>query len=206
MGDWKGSGEERDNKAGGDVNSQIGSFSCFPEPATLDGWLRQRRECIRETRAPPQGWGNGEEGGAGAWLGSVGRELPRAAGKGMAPGNGQLLGKTKGNRTNCLYVSPICNLWAPETAPGGREEGCMSPLGYEESREAFARGVRGGRGKLGKRLWLQILAFFFPPLFSLLCSHPLCHSSHLHFWLHLPSLLFVSSSVVSFLYLPLLSW
>lgn len=77
MGGWKGSGEKRDNKAGGDVNSQIGSFSCFPQPATLDGWLRQRPERIRETRAPLESWGNGgERGAAGAWLGSAGRGLP----------------------------------------------------------------------------------------------------------------------------------
>lgn len=116
MGGWTGSGEERDNKAGGDVNSQIGSFSCFPQPATLDGWLRQRPERIRETQAPPEGWlGRMEEGAgaAGAGLGSVGRVLPRAARKGMTPGNWQLLGKPKENCTHCLHVSPVCNLWAP---------------------------------------------------------------------------------------------
>lgn len=96
---WKGSGEERDNKAGGDVNSQIGSFSCFPQPATLDGWLRQRPERIRETRAPPESrgcrGGMKERGAAGAWLGSAGKELPRAAGKGMAPGHGNSWGNRR---------------------------------------------------------------------------------------------------------------
>lgn len=107
MGDCKGSGEERDNKAGGDVNSQIGSFSCFPQPATLDGWLRQRPERIRETGAPPEGWESGGEGGRWSWLGSVRRQLPRAARKEMTPGHQQLLGKPKGKNAQMVDMSPL---------------------------------------------------------------------------------------------------
>lgn len=61
-----------------------------------DGSASGRREPLRRAG------GMEERGAAAAWLGSVRRELPRAARKGMAPGNGQLLGKTKENCTNWL--------------------------------------------------------------------------------------------------------
>lgn len=126
MGGWKGSGEERDNKAGGDVNSQIGSFSCFPQPATLDGWLRQRPERIRETRAPPESWGEGEdgrEGGCWARLGSAGRELPKGCKERNGPWKRATPGET-GRRKISQAVSkspPFATSGSPETAPEGGE-------------------------------------------------------------------------------------
>lgn len=46
------------------------------QPATLDGWLRQRPERIRETRALWRAGGMEERGAAGAWLGSAGSGSP----------------------------------------------------------------------------------------------------------------------------------
>lgn len=128
MGDWKGSGEERDNKAGGDVNSQIGSFSCFPEPATLDGWLRQRRECIRETRAPPQGWGNGGEGGRCSLAGVCGEGTPEGCKERNGPRKRATLGENEGKLHKLVISLP-----------------CLQPLGSGDStgggRWADSRGV-----------------------------------------------------------------
>lgn len=137
MGDWKGSGEERDNKAGGDVNSQIGSFSCFPEPATLDGWLRQRRECIRETRAPPQGWGNGGEGGRCSLAGVCGEGTPEGCKERNGPRKRATLGENEGKLHKLVISLPVCNLWAPETAPGvggGQIVGVYVPSGLRRER------------------------------------------------------------------------
>lgn len=167
MGGWKGSGEERDNKAGGDVNSQIGSFSCFPQPATLDGWLRQRPERIGETRAPPESWGNGGEGGGWSpgW-GLRGGSSLRAAGKGMAPGNRQLPGKPKENCTNCLQGSPVCNLWAGETAPEVGEGEGLGPLWMTERGERPSPvGLGMGRKGSGQRTIAPNCPSFCPPLF-----------------------------------------
>lgn len=171
MGGWKGSGEERDNKAGGDVNSQIGSFSCFPQPATLDGWLRQRPERIGETRAPPESWGNGGEGGSWSLAGVCGDGAPRGwgggGGKGMAPGTGQLLGNPEGDRTNCLQASPVCNPWAGEDSTGSRRLRVCVPSGIQGGTRGFHSWGQGwGKG----RRWLPIV-----PL-SVLCFS-LCSSS-----------------------------
>ena len=180
-GEW----EERDNKAGGDVNSQIGSFSCFPQPATLDGWLRQRPERIRETRAPLESWGNGGEGGLlepgwGLWGGNS----RRAARNRMAPGNGQLLEKPEEIFTNCLHISPVCNLGAPRQHR--RVEGICPRWITGRAEELSPVGSGWEKG-----IWLQILLSF---LLSLL-SPPLPY---------LPSSLFAPSSLPFSLSLPLL--
>lgn len=131
-GGWKGSGEERDNKAGGDVNSQIGSFSCFPQPATLDGWLRQRPERIGETRAPPESWGWGADGGegvAGAWLGSAGRELPEGGGERNGP---REAGGSPGKRRRIAQTvrkPPLSATSGPGDSTGSRRVRVCVPSG-----------------------------------------------------------------------------
>lgn len=192
-GEW----EERDNKAGGDVNSQIGSFSCFPQPATLDGWLRQRPERIGETRAPLESWGNGGEGGLlepgwGLW----GGDSRRAARQGMAPGNGQLLEEPEEIVTNCLQVSPVCNLGAPRQH--WRVEG-ICPRWITGRAGSFHPWLRAGRREYGSTsFFLSSTVLFALTSSAIFAIFPFCSI--------FPPFLFVSSPIVSFLHLPLLSW
>lgn len=180
MGGWTGSGEERDNKAGGDVNSQIGSFSCFPQPATLDGWLRQRPERIRETQAPPEGWGSGGGGGGGGrWsrAGVCGEGTPEGCKERNGPRKLATPGEIEGKLHTLFTCLPSLQLIGAETAPEGGEQGCMSPRGYKV-RKDFAREVRDARGEMSRRLWLQIPPLSsFPPRFSGFRSHTLPLSS-----------------------------
>ena len=166
MGGWKGSGEERDNKAGGDVNSQIGSFSCFPQPATLDGWLRQRPEHIRETRAPLESWGNGgERGAAGAWLGSAGRDLPEGGKERNGPRKQATPGETRGN-FHQLFTSLPCLQPRAETTPEGEGKGEGDvPSGLHGRQRSFRLSVREGRREYGS-------IAFFSFLCCALCARP----------------------------------
>lgn len=200
MGGCKGSGEERDNKAGGDVNSQIGSFSCFPQPATLDGWLRQRPERIRETGAPPEGWESGGEGGRWSWLGSVG--APKGCKERNDPRKPATLGETEGKmhkRLTCLLcLQPL----GPRDSTRDRRVGVYVPSGLQGESRSFHRGVRDVRLKWAKD-WLRILPLSFLHCRFILLSHtpvfPICTSGFIS-----PPLC-VSFSIVSSLRLPLLS-
>lgn len=143
VGGWTGSGEERDNKAGGDVNSQIGSFSCFPQPATLDGWLRQRPERIRETQAPPEGWGSGGGGGGGGPLepgwglwggysrGLQGKEWPQETGNSW--GNRRKIAHT-------VYMSPQFATYRRGDSTRGRRTGVHVPSGLQGAQRFRPRG------------------------------------------------------------------
>lgn len=164
MGGWKGSGEERDNKAGGDVNSQIGSFSCFPQPATLDGWLRQRPERIRETRAPLESWGNGgERGAAGAWLGSAGRGLPEGCKERNGPRKRATPGETRGNFHQLFTSLPCLQPRGPRQHQGGRVRvRVMSPLDCMEGRQrSFRPSVGEGRREYGSTAFFSFLCCAF---------------------------------------------
>lgn len=179
LGGWRGSREERDNKAGGDVNSQIGSFSCFPPPATLDGWLRQIPSA--SGRRSPSG-GPGMEGVGsleprwGLWGGySRGCKGRNGPGKLATPGD------TEGELHQLFTCLPCLQPPAPEVVRAD------VPSGYTRAKRLSTRGVRDARAEVGRRLRLRILLFLFPPLFSRVCSHPL----------PLPSLLVAPSSLLS---------
>lgn len=197
VGGWRERWEERDNKAGGDVNSQIGSFSRFPPPATLDGWLRQRPERIGET-GPSRGLGGGAGGVAGAGLGPVRRVPSRLPGKEWPPETGHSGGKPRGN-AQTVYPSPRFAAAGP-----GRWRGRRSLPGPPERRAAFPAegGLRGGRWSGGCGFEVS----FFAPLHSSpygALTPSRCRRSHLSFWLHLPSFPFVSPPIVSPLRRPL---
>lgn len=113
---------------------------------------------------------------------------PRAAGKGMAPGTGQLLRKPEGNSANCLQASPVCNLWARGDSTGSRRLRLCVPLWITGRGERLSPvGVGMGEGKWAKDDGCELSLFLssaFP--FAL---HPLPHRiSTLHFLLHFPSL------------------
>lgn len=176
-GEW----EERDNKAGGDVNSQIGSFSCFPPPATLDGWLRQIPRA--SGRRSPRRAGHGGGGAVGARLGSVGRALPRLQGEERPRETGNSWGH-RGRTAPTVYMSPLFAAAAPEVVRAD------VPSGYRRAKRLSTRGVRDARGEVGRGYGFEF-SFFS----SLHCSPEFALTPsryHLYFGPHLPSCLFVS--------------
>lgn len=138
-GTGRGVGRRETTKREWDVNSQIGSFSCFPQPATLDGWLRQRPERIRETRAPPEGWGSGGEGGRWSLAGVCREGTPEGSKERNGPRKRATLGETEGKLHKLFTCLPCLQPLSPRDSTRGRRVGVYILSGLQGEPPSFHR-------------------------------------------------------------------
>lgn len=143
----------------------------------------------------------------GGWLepgwGLRGGSSPRAAGKGMAPGNGQLPGKPEENCTNCLLF-PLFATSGPGRQHRKSEGEGLGPLWMTGKGERSSPvGLGMGEGRWAKDDGFQ-LSLFLSSTIPFAVTPLLYYPSSL--FAPLASLLFVSFFIVSFLHFPLLSW
>lgn len=117
-GGLKGVGRRETTKREGDVNSQIGSFSCFPLslPLLMDGLTETGAH--QGDASPLESWGNGGERGLlepeqVCWSGY----LPEGCKERNGPRKQATSEKPEDIFINCLQVCPVCNSRA--TTPEG---------------------------------------------------------------------------------------